>query len=114
MAGSKILSLSGILLESFDMPSISYQILRELSEISGETTYVSVLDGTKILYINKVESSQAVHSNCTIGTRNHLYSSSMGKAILAFLPPKERDVVLKKILPLRAKRLKRAIGSEPA
>jgi IclR family acetate operon transcriptional repressor len=70
--------------------------------MSGETTYISVLDGTEILYINKVESTQAVHSNCTIGSRNHLYCSSMGKAILAFLPPDERNTILDKISPLKA------------
>lgn len=100
--GTKILSLSGDFLASFDLPSISHQYLRQLSEMSGETTYVSILDGTEILYINKVESMQAVHSNCTIGTRNRLYSSSMGKAILAFLPPAERDTILDKIAPLEA------------
>ncbi len=100
--GSKILSLSGSLLASFNLHSMSYPYLRELSRISGETTYVSILDGTEILYINKVESKQAVHSNCTIGSRNHLYCSSMGKAILAFLPPDERDFILDKISPLKA------------
>jgi DNA-binding IclR family transcriptional regulator len=100
--GSKILNLSGVLLTSFDLYSISHSFLREISRVSGETSYVSILDGTQILYINKVESTQAVHSNCTIGTRNHLYSSSMGKAILAFLPRDERDVILDKISPLKA------------
>jgi DNA-binding IclR family transcriptional regulator len=100
--GSKILSLSGVLLESFDLPSLAHPYLRELSSVSGETAYVSILDSTEILYINKVESTQAVHSNCTIGSRNQLYCSSMGKAILAFLSPNERDAILDKIAPLKA------------
>ena len=100
--GSKILSLSGTLLASFNLHAMSYPFLRELSRMSGETTYISILDGTEILYINKVESTQAVHSNCTIGSRNHLYCSSMGKAILAFLPSGERDTILEQISPLKA------------
>jgi DNA-binding IclR family transcriptional regulator len=100
--GSKILSLSGSLLASFDLHSISYPYLRELSQMSGETTYISILDGTEILYINKVESTQPVQTNCTIGSRNRLYCSSMGKAILAFLPPDERDAILDKTSPLKA------------
>jgi DNA-binding IclR family transcriptional regulator len=100
--GSKILSLSGVLLESFDLPSFAHPYLRELSEVSGETAYVSILDSTEILYINKVASTKAVHSNCTIGSRNHLYCSSMGKAILAHLSPNERDFILDRLSPLKA------------
>ncbi|MBN2302859.1 MAG: IclR family transcriptional regulator [Anaerolineae bacterium] len=100
--GSKILSLSGTLLESLDLPSLTHSYLRELSEATGETVYISVLDDTEILYVNKVASTKAVHSNCTIGSRNYLHCSSMGKAILAFLPPHERDTILGKIAPFKA------------
>ncbi len=100
--GSKVLSLGGLLLESLDLPSISHSYLRELSEIAGETAYVSVLDGTEILYVNKAASARGVQTNCTIGSRNHLYCSSMGKSILAFLLPEERDSILEKIVPLEA------------
>jgi DNA-binding IclR family transcriptional regulator len=71
--------------------------LRQVSKVSGETTYVSILDGTYILYVNKVESSQSIRSNCTIGTRNPLYCSSMGKAILAHLEDDEVNGLLGKI-----------------
>jgi len=95
--GTKILSLSRVLLESMDLAGRSQPFLRRLSRISGETSYLAILDGTEILYINKVESTQSVRSNCTIGTRNPLYSTSMGKAILAFLPLEERDSLLERI-----------------
>jgi DNA-binding IclR family transcriptional regulator len=100
--GTQILSLSRVLLESFDLPRIAYPFLRKLSELSGETTYVSILDGTEILYVNTVESTQSIRSTCTIGTRNHLYSSSMGKSILAYLPSEERDAILDAISPMQA------------
>jgi IclR family acetate operon transcriptional repressor len=92
--GTKILSLSRVVLESIDVSALAGPFLRELSAASGETTYVSVLDGTTILYINKVESTQSVRSNCTIGTHNPLHSTSMGKAILAYLPAIERARLL--------------------
>jgi len=95
--GSKILSLSRILLDSMDLPTLSQPFLRELSEASGETTYVSILDGTQLLYISKVESQHIIRSHCTIGTRNPLHSSSMGKAILSNLPPDELNAMLDRI-----------------
>ncbi len=95
--GTKILNLGRVILDSLDISSEAYPYLRHLSQISGETTYVSVLDDTEILYINKVESSQQIRINCTIGTRNPLYCTSMGKSILAFLPEDERDAILDRI-----------------
>ncbi len=95
--GTKFLSLSRVLLESFALSDLVHPYLRELNDISGETTYVSVLDNTKILYISKVESTQAIRTNCTIGTRNPVYSSSMGKAILAFLPEAEQKALINQI-----------------
>ena len=95
--GMKILSLSGVILKSLDLANEAYPYLRQLSQLSGETAYVSILDGTEILYINKVEGTQRIRLNCTIGTRNPLYCTSMGKSILAFLPESEREALLQKI-----------------
>ena len=100
--GSKVLSLGGLLLESLDLPSITHSYLRELSEATGETAYVSMLDGIEILYINKVASMKGVQTNCSIGSRNRLHCTSMGKSILAFLPPDERETLLEKLGPLEA------------
>jgi DNA-binding IclR family transcriptional regulator len=95
--GTKILSLGRVILESMDLANEAYPYLRHLNQISGETTYVSILDDSEILYINKVESSQQIRTNCTIGTRNPLYCTSMGKSILAFLPDEERDALLNQV-----------------
>ena len=95
--GTKILSLSRVILESLDLANEAYPYLRHLSQLSGETTYVSILDGTEILYINKVESTQSIRLNCTLGARNPLYCTSMGKSILAYLPEDERDSLLGQI-----------------
>lgn len=97
LLGSKILNLSAILLDTMDLPTLAHPYLRHLCEASGETTYISILDGTHILYVNKVESSQSIRSNCTIGTRNPLHCSSMGKAILAQLEVDELNDLLNRI-----------------
>lgn len=95
--GMKILSLSRVILESIDLANEAYPYLLQLSQLSGETTYVSLLDGTEILYINKVESTQPIRLSCSIGARNPLYSTSMGKAMLAFLPAENRQALLNQI-----------------
>jgi DNA-binding IclR family transcriptional regulator len=95
--GTKVLSLSKNYIESLDLPELAKPYLRELSQASDETTYLSILDDTEILYVGMVESTQSVRMYCAIGTRNPLYCSSMGKAILAFLPVEERNALLDRI-----------------
>ena len=95
--GSKILSLSGVILNSIDLAYPAYPYLQQLSDLSGETACASVLDGNEVLSINKVESKQPMRLNSPIGARNPLYCTSMGKSMLAYLPEYERDALLHKI-----------------
>jgi len=92
-----VLSLSKSFLERLDLPELAKAGLRELSRASQETAHLAVLEGTDMLYIDKVDSPQSVRMHSVIGTRNPLYCTAMGKAILAFLPPEERDTLLDEI-----------------
>jgi IclR family acetate operon transcriptional repressor len=95
--GTNVLSLSKSLLEHLDLPEVAKPALQQLSQASDETTHLGLLDGARILYIGKVESSQTLRLHSAIGTRNSLYSTAMGKAILAFLAPEERAGLLDQI-----------------
>lgn len=88
--GTQALSLSKKLLDSIDLPELARPYMRQLGEATNETVYLSTLDSSEILYIAKIESTQAIRTSCIIGTRNNLYSTSMGKAVLAFLPADEQ------------------------
>jgi len=92
--GTQTLSLSQNVLDSLDLPELARPYLRQLSDITNETTYLSILDDNEILYIGKAESTQSVRTNTKIGSRNRLHCSSMGKAILAFLPDNERTKLI--------------------
>jgi IclR family acetate operon transcriptional repressor len=95
--GTNVLSLSKSLLEHLNLPEVAKPALQQLSQISNETTHLGLLDGTRMLYIGKVESSQTLRLHSAVGTRNSLYSTAMGKAILAFLTPKQRAALLDQI-----------------
>lgn len=95
--GAQALSLSRKLLDSIDLPELARPYMRQLGDLTNETVYLSTLQGAEILYIAKIESTQAIRTSCIIGTRNHLYSTSMGKAILAFLPAAEQARLVEQI-----------------
>src|SRR5512138_3309668 len=92
--GTQTLSLSQKVLASIDLPEVARPYMRQLSDLANETVNLSILEGTEILYIARVESSQSVRMMSTIGTRSHLHSTSMGKAVLAFLPDEEQAALV--------------------
>ena len=92
--GTQALSLSQNVLESLDLPELARPYLRQLSDITNETTYLSILDDNGILYVGKAESTQSVRTHTKIGSRNKLHCSSMGKAILAFLPESDQTQLI--------------------
>jgi DNA-binding IclR family transcriptional regulator len=95
--GPKVLNLSKSFLERLDLPDLAKADMRELSRVSRETVHLAVLDGTEMLYVGKVDGSQSVRMHCVIGTRNPVYCTSLGKAVLAFLPGEERTALLDQI-----------------
>jgi DNA-binding IclR family transcriptional regulator len=95
--GTQTLSLSQNVLDSLDLPELVQPYLRQLSDITNETAYLSILDNNEILYIGKAESSQSVRTHTKIGSRNKLHCTSMGKVILAFLPESDRNELLERL-----------------
>lgn len=100
--GTKILVLARVVLDTMNLPKLAQPYLHELSQLSQETAFMSILDGVNILYIAKEESpqvqdSQAFQMRSNVGTRLDLHSSAMGKAILANLPPAEGHTLLSRL-----------------
>jgi len=56
---------------------------------TGESVHLAVLQGLKVLYIDQVESRNAIRVNVEIGKTFPAYSVGVGKAILAYMPENE-------------------------
>jgi DNA-binding IclR family transcriptional regulator len=95
--GTQVLSLSQNVLDALDLPELAQPYIRQLSDITNETAYVSVLDDDEILYVGKAESSQSVRTHTKIGSRNMLHCTAMGKAMLAFLPEDDRAELVERL-----------------
>lgn len=95
--GTKMLSLTKRLIEHAQLPQIARPDLVELCENVGESVHLGVLEDTAVLYLDKVESVSAAPMYSVVGSRNPLHSTSLGKAILAFLPESEREMLLSRI-----------------
>ena len=92
--GPRLINLASRSWESFDLRTIAQPAIKQLRDETGETVHLAVPGGLEMVYIDKLESPQAVRMTSRIGTRITLYSSSVGKAYLAALTPAERDDLL--------------------
>ena len=87
--GSRIIELGLSALSRLDVYEIARPYLRNLVAESGETAHIGVMRNGEIVSIVNVESTQALRTPSTIGTRHAAHCSSLGKAILAFGTPEE-------------------------
>lgn len=98
--GLTTLRLGMDFLEQLDIRREALPLLRALAHESGETVHLGVLQGSEVVYIEKVESAHAVRMFSRVGHTMPTYSTGIGKAILAFLPEEE----LERALPPRLER----------
>lgn len=97
------LRLGMAFLEQLDLRSEALPTLRELGDRTGETVHLGVLDGSDVVYIEKVESKHAVRMFSQIGRTMPAYSTGVGKAILAYLPDEDLERALPKRLEARTR-----------
>lgn len=95
--GFKVLELSKSLLDGTELRQQARPFLTSLSQLTNETVHLAVLDRDEVIYIDKVESTQAVRMYSTMGSRNPVHCTSLGKAILAYLPAEEQGAILERI-----------------
>ena len=77
-----------------------HAILRDLVEQIGETCNLTTLNGTEIVYIDRVETQWPLRVHLQPGSTVPLHCSATGKLLLSLLPKAKRDRLLK-TLPLR-------------
>ena len=67
------------------------------AEATSETVHLAELRGDRVVYVDKVEGSRPVRMGSMIGNTSPLHCTGVGKAILAFLPERERRELIEKI-----------------
>jgi IclR family acetate operon transcriptional repressor len=63
--------------------------LNALHDKVGETIHLGVLQGVEVIYLDKVESHQAVRMHSQIGNASPCFCTGVGKAAFALLPKEE-------------------------
>jgi IclR family transcriptional regulator, pca regulon regulatory protein len=99
--GLRVTDLGMSALNSTGLRKHSHPYLQELRERTSYTANLSVLDGTDILYIDRVRSFRRGQSQIDLGlhpgSRLPAYCTAMGKLLLANLPERRQEDLLAEI-----------------
>lgn len=103
--GSKVTWLSAKFLEKNEIRNVAHAILEDLSQQTGETAHLAILDGDEVCYVDKINGAQAVLMASRVGLRMPIHCTALGKALLAYRPRSEwRRYVETNGLPARTAR----------
>jgi IclR family acetate operon transcriptional repressor len=94
--GLKLFELGSKAVAQFDLTERARPHLERLVSRTGETAYLSVLDGAEALVVERVESSRAVRVPASVGWRNPAHCTAVGKVLLAHTPESRLAAVLGK------------------
>ena len=72
---------------SSDLRQFTYQSMLELSQATGQTVHLAVLDGTEVVYVQILRGRDAPPLPSRVGGRLPAYATGVGKALLAFAGP---------------------------
>ncbi|GHG11220.1 IclR family transcriptional regulator [Amycolatopsis bullii] len=82
---ARVLELGYAYLSSMTLPEVAQPHLEQLSARVHESSSVSVLEGTDIVYVARVAVSRIMTVSINVGTRFPAYATSMGHVLLAGL-----------------------------
>ena len=96
--GPRVLDLGFAAINSMDIREISVPHLQALSDATGFTVNMAILDGPDVVYIERCRTSRSrqreIDLNLHVGSRLPAYCTAMGKALLAFVPAERLEEIL--------------------
>jgi IclR family pca regulon transcriptional regulator len=90
----QVLRLGTAYLSGLGLPQLVQPHLERLTALVGESTSAAVLDASDIVYVARVATRRIMTVGITVGTRFPAYATSMGRVLLADLPPEGVDAYL--------------------
>ncbi len=95
--GLRLFELGGVVFSSFSMRETASKHLTQLQADTGETVFLGILQDDELMYIDKIEATESpIRFRSEIGMRRQPYFGMLGQTLLAFLPERDVDRMLKK------------------
>jgi len=95
--GLKLFELGTKAIGQLDLRERARPYLERAVLDTGETVHLCVYDDGEVVYLDKVEPTRSVRLTSSVGRRNPAYCTSVGKAIMAFLPAEQVEIAAQKL-----------------
>ncbi|GAA1818830.1 IclR family transcriptional regulator [Nesterenkonia flava] len=82
--GYRLAGLAAVAAEQFDLRAVARPVLTQLGQACGHTIHLAALEGSEVVYADKIEQPGTVRMYSQVGQRVRLHTSGVGKAILAY------------------------------
>jgi IclR family pca regulon transcriptional regulator len=90
----RILDLGFTYLSTIDVANVAQPVMEEITNTLHESCSAAVLDGTEVVYVARVQAKRIMSINLVVGSRLPAHATSMGKVLLAYLPPQNLEAYL--------------------
>ncbi len=91
----RFFELGSLIIQRHGLIKIAHPFLEKLGVKFGETSNLAILDRGEVIYIDKIESSEALRMDLAIGRRVPAYCTALGKILLLGLKKDSLDQYLK-------------------
>lgn len=95
--GARNISIGATALKNVKLRQLALPYMQRIQVKTKETSNLTILDQTEIIFVERLEAEHIVSTHHHIGDRLPVYCTSMGKAILAFMPQHQLEPLLKKL-----------------
>jgi IclR family transcriptional regulator, pca regulon regulatory protein len=90
----RVLELGYAYLSTLSLGDIAVPHMKDLVAVTRESSSIAVLDGEDIVYVVRVPTARIMTVAIAVGTRFPAHATSMGRVLLAALPPPGRAAYL--------------------
>jgi len=101
--GIKCLELGQTFIHQRGLLKQARPILHELAETTGETSYISILRGSEVIYLDSVETSSTVRVVSRVDLHMPIHATAAGKALVSYDSDEELRKIFSGELPIYAK-----------
>jgi len=97
LIGVKAFKIGSAFLRNRKLVDVARGVMRELMVASGETTNLGIENDGHVVFVAQIECHQEIRAFHRPGARGPMHASSLGKAILAWLPETEVTAILHRV-----------------
>jgi len=90
----RILALGHSYISSMPLAAAAQPVLERISHVLHESCSIAALDGVDIVYVARANVTRIMSIDLRVGSRLPAYCTSMGRVLLANLPPEELESYL--------------------